>query len=211
MSIVSTTWRNFEMSVKLKDLFLETLKREEEGTRKAMERVPEGENDWAPHEKSMKMGYLASLVATMPTWIEMMINQDELDFAPVGENKNKPVEWKKTSELVAIFDESMKEGSCSVGVDDGRASDDELEAEGCGSPDQRGATVHQYPARSSDALGASSRATDRIPSAEGEEGPRRIWAFSGREVVLAAHGAFCRRRRFARASGSLGRSARIFW
>ena len=93
------------MSVRMKDLFLETLKRDEVGTRKALERVPEGQNDWAPHEKSMKMGYLASLVASMPKWIDLMINQDELDFAPVGENKNKPIEWKKSSELVAIFDE----------------------------------------------------------------------------------------------------------
>ena len=98
------------MSIKLKDLFLEELKREEDGTRKALERVPEGQNDWAPHEKSMKMGYLASLVATMPSWIEMMINQDELDFAPVGENKNKPIEWTTTSELVEMFDKSMKKG-----------------------------------------------------------------------------------------------------
>jgi len=98
------------MSIKLKDLFLEELKREEDGTRKALERVPEGQNDWAPHEKSMKMGYLASLVATMPSWIEMMIHQDELDFAPVGENKNKPIEWTTTSELVEMFDKSMKKG-----------------------------------------------------------------------------------------------------
>ena len=95
------------MSVAMKDLFLETLKRDEAGTRKALERVPEGQNDWAPHEKSMKMGYLASLVATMPKWIDLMIHQDELDFAPVGENKNKPIEWKKSSELVVIFDKSM--------------------------------------------------------------------------------------------------------
>ena len=53
--------------MKIKDLFLEELKREEAGTRKALERVPEGQNDWVPHEKSMKMGYLASLVATMLT------------------------------------------------------------------------------------------------------------------------------------------------
>ncbi|WP_260706657.1 DinB family protein [Edaphobacter flagellatus] len=96
--------------MKLKDLFLEELKREEPATRKALERVPEGRNDWAPHEKSMKMGYLASLVATMPSWIDMMINLDELDFAPVGENKNKPVEWTKTSELLDLFDQSMKKG-----------------------------------------------------------------------------------------------------
>lgn len=102
------------MSVTLKQLFLETLKSEEAGTRKTLERVPEGQNDWAPHEKSMKLGYLASLVATMPSWIEMMINLDELDFAPVGENKNKPVEWKKTSELTAMFDESMKKARAAL-------------------------------------------------------------------------------------------------
>jgi uncharacterized damage-inducible protein DinB len=97
--------------MKIKDLFLEELKREEPGTRKALERVPEGQNDWVPHEKSMKLGYLASLVATMPSWIDSMINQDELDFAPVDPAKQqRPIEWKKTSELIAIFDESMKKG-----------------------------------------------------------------------------------------------------
>lgn len=96
------------MSIALKDLFLDELKREETATRKTLERVPEGHNDWAPHEKSMKMGYLASLVASMPAWIDFMVNQPELDFAPVGENKNKPIEWKKSTELLALFDESMK-------------------------------------------------------------------------------------------------------
>jgi uncharacterized damage-inducible protein DinB len=100
--------------MQLKELFLETLKRDEEGTRKALERVPEGQNDWAPHEKSMKLGYLASLVASMPSWIDMMIHLDELDFAPVGENKNKPMEWKKTAELLAIFDESMNKARAAL-------------------------------------------------------------------------------------------------
>jgi uncharacterized damage-inducible protein DinB len=102
------------MGVKLKDLFLETLQREEAGTRKTLERVPEGMNDWAPHEKSMKLGYLSSLVASMPNWIDLMINQDELDFAPVGENKNKPMEWTKISELLAIFEESMKKARAAL-------------------------------------------------------------------------------------------------
>lgn len=102
------------MSVALKDFFLETLKREEAGTRKTLERVPEGNNEWAPHEKSMKLGYLASLVASMPTWIDLMINLDELDFAPVGENKSKPAEWRTTAELLAIFDESMKKARAAL-------------------------------------------------------------------------------------------------
>jgi uncharacterized damage-inducible protein DinB len=102
------------MSVTLKDLFLQTLNREEAGTRKALERVPEGQNDWAPHQKSMKLGYLAALVATMPSWIDSMINLDELDFAPVGENKNKPIEWKKTPELIAMFEDSMKKARAAL-------------------------------------------------------------------------------------------------
>lgn len=102
------------MSMALKDLFLETVKREEAGTRKTLERVPEGNNEWAPHEKSMKLGYLASLVASMPTWIDLMINLDELDFAPVGENKSKPAEWRTTAELLAIFDESMKKARAAL-------------------------------------------------------------------------------------------------
>lgn len=44
----------------------------------------EGHYDWRPHPKSIPFGYLASLVATMPVWIEHMIKLDELDFAPVG-------------------------------------------------------------------------------------------------------------------------------
>ena len=58
------------MNLKMTDLFLEELKREAVGTRKALERVPEGHNDWKPHPKSMPLGYLASLVATMPGWMQ---------------------------------------------------------------------------------------------------------------------------------------------
>jgi uncharacterized damage-inducible protein DinB len=70
--------------MKLTDLFLADLERESKPTRRVLERVPEGRDDWKPHEKSMQLGYLAALVATMPNWIAMMINQDELDLAKGG-------------------------------------------------------------------------------------------------------------------------------
>lgn len=95
------------MNLKMTDLFLAELDREAAGTRKTLERVPEGQNGWTPHPKSMPLGYLASLVATMPKWIDLMINQDELDFAPVGENKNKPTEWTTRAELLAALDDSL--------------------------------------------------------------------------------------------------------
>jgi len=66
--------------MKLKSLILEQLDREEELTRRALEQVPTGKNDWKPHPKSMPMGQLAHMVANIPTWISMAVKQDELDI-----------------------------------------------------------------------------------------------------------------------------------
>jgi len=66
------------------DLFLAELDREVERSRRALENLPEGKKDWKPHDKSMQFGYLANMVATMPTWLSMIITQDELDIAPTG-------------------------------------------------------------------------------------------------------------------------------
>ena len=68
--------------MKLTELFLSELDREVERSRRALEQVPEGKYDWKPHDKSMIFGYLADMVATMPTWIAMAITQNELDIAP---------------------------------------------------------------------------------------------------------------------------------
>jgi DinB family len=70
--------------MELKRVFLEQLEREGVASRKAIERVPEGQNGWKPHEKSMELGYLAKLVATMPGWVALMIDHDELDLEGNG-------------------------------------------------------------------------------------------------------------------------------
>ena len=93
--------------MKLTDLLLAELEREAAGTRSALQRVPEGHNDWKPHPKSMPLGYLASLVATMPSWVAMMVNQDELDLKAPGAAKFKPLEWHKRAELVAALDAGL--------------------------------------------------------------------------------------------------------
>ena len=70
--------------MKITELLLAELEREAVGIRKTMERVPEGKNDWKPHEKSMPLGYLATIVATIPSWLDMVVNMDELDINPPG-------------------------------------------------------------------------------------------------------------------------------
>ncbi|MFZ0632006.1 MAG: DinB family protein [Acidobacteriaceae bacterium] len=64
----------------LKKFFLEQLDIEAASARKTLERVPEGRNSFKPHERSMELGYLAALVASMPAWIAMMIEQDATDI-----------------------------------------------------------------------------------------------------------------------------------
>jgi uncharacterized damage-inducible protein DinB len=96
--------------VKMTDFFSAQLDREAAVSRRALERVPEGRPDWKPHEKSMPLGYLATLVATMPSWIAMAIVQDELDLNPPGGSAYKPPAWRTTRELLQAHDESVAKG-----------------------------------------------------------------------------------------------------
>ncbi|HYH46745.1 MAG TPA: DinB family protein [Thermoanaerobaculia bacterium] len=89
------------------ELLLAELEREGAGTRRTLERVPEGRNDWKPHEKSMDLGYLSGLLATMPAWIKAIVRQDSLDLAKPGEFQSKPFETNR--ELLAAFDHAMAE------------------------------------------------------------------------------------------------------
>jgi len=66
----------------LTELFIAEVDRETERTRRVVANVPTGKDDWKPHEKSMALGRLAGLVASMPSWISLALDQDELDLTP---------------------------------------------------------------------------------------------------------------------------------
>jgi uncharacterized damage-inducible protein DinB len=100
--------------MKLTELCLGELEREAPASRRVLERVPEGRYDWKPHEKSMAFGYLATLVATMPGWIDMMVNQDQLDFAPKEPSGYKPLELRTSRELVDAFDAALAKGRAAL-------------------------------------------------------------------------------------------------
>jgi uncharacterized damage-inducible protein DinB len=68
--------------MKMTEMFSAELDREAPRTRRALERVPTGRDDWKPHHKSMPLGRLAGLVAAMPSWVTLVVEKDELDLTP---------------------------------------------------------------------------------------------------------------------------------
>jgi|SRR5262245_54916943 len=88
------------------EFLLKELNREVERSRLALEQTPEGKYDWKPHDKSMIFGYLANMVATIPMWITMQLNQDELDIAPSDGSKFEQKRLDSSAELVAALDKA---------------------------------------------------------------------------------------------------------
>lgn len=85
-------------------LFLRELEEESIATRKMLSRIPTDKLDWAPHEKSMKMGPLATHIAELPTWVSMAFEKDEIDFAV---SSWEPRNVGGADEILAIFEKSL--------------------------------------------------------------------------------------------------------
>jgi uncharacterized damage-inducible protein DinB len=94
-------------TLSLKQFFLDKVDREAALIRKTLERVPEGRNNFKPHERSMELGYLASLVAGILGWIPLMVERDELnlDDPSNGSLRTQPVETR--TELIAMLDAAV--------------------------------------------------------------------------------------------------------
>ena len=81
----------------IKEFLAAELEREVERSRRALQQLPEGKAEWKPHDKSMQFGYLADMVATIPSWITMQLTQDSLDIAPADGKSAMPRTPKVTS------------------------------------------------------------------------------------------------------------------
>ena len=95
--------------MKLAEYLLAEFDREVERSRRALEQVPTGKYDWKPHDKSMIFGALANMVATIPMWINMEINQDELDVAPTDGSKMEQKRMDSSEELLKALDKTASD------------------------------------------------------------------------------------------------------
>jgi len=100
--------------MKMTDLFLSELDREVERSRRALEQVPEGKYQWKPHDKSMIFGYLCDMVATMPSWLAMMIQRDELDIAPKDGSTMRQPPKETVAALIEALEKSAAEAKSAL-------------------------------------------------------------------------------------------------
>ena len=96
------------------EVFLAQLDAEAKRTRRALERVPEGKDDWTPHPKSMPLGRLAMLVARMPSWFALVVDRDELDLNPPGGSNIDQRPLRTAADLVKAMDEGVAQSRKSL-------------------------------------------------------------------------------------------------
>ena len=101
--------------------FLAELKHEASQTRKMIERLPTDRLDWRPHEKSMKLGRLATHIAQLPFWIVRILASDDFDISAGNFN---PEGKESTEAILQVFDEQLAEAVGALEL----ASDEKMDA-----------------------------------------------------------------------------------
>ena len=91
-------------------------------TRKTLERLPDHQWSWKPHEKSGTVSWLAGHIATMPGWTAMTLNTEQFDYAPVGGSGYEPPKLENRQQVLAEFDKGVAEARAAIA----KASDADL-------------------------------------------------------------------------------------
>src|SRR4051812_10773777 len=90
----------------MKDALLPEFDHEMRTTRRVLERVPDADLTWKPHEKSFSIGQLAAHLANIPTWIGITCDLSVFDLATLGDDA-RPKEPPSTVQLLRRFDENV--------------------------------------------------------------------------------------------------------
>lgn len=89
--------------------FLEEFRKEMVGTRKILQGVPFDKLDFKPHPKSMPLGILAEVLASMPSWLTGIIKDDSMEISGY-----KPQNPKNSEELMRMFDNGVREAEGAI-------------------------------------------------------------------------------------------------
>jgi uncharacterized damage-inducible protein DinB len=98
------------------DAYVREFEHEAISTRKALERIPADKFDWAPHEKSMKLGSLAAHIAGLPHRSKIVLGGNEFDAKSPEASAARPPALTTTKELLDRWDKSMEQMRAAVGA-----------------------------------------------------------------------------------------------
>lgn len=96
----------------LKDALLPEFDHEMGTTRRVLERVPEAEFAWKPHDKSFNLGQLAGHVANIPHWVDAIVKNTVFDLADAEDARPRVPE--STARLVSQFEKNV--GAARAGI-----------------------------------------------------------------------------------------------
>jgi uncharacterized damage-inducible protein DinB len=90
----------------IKDALLPEFDHEMGTTRRLLDRAPEAQFGWKPHEKSMTLGGLSSHLANIPTWCAAILGAPVMDLATIPEDA-RPKPASSRADLLALFDKNV--------------------------------------------------------------------------------------------------------
>ena len=96
----------------LKDAILPEFDHEMGTTRRVLERVPDAEFAWKPHEKSFNLGQLAGHVANIPHWVDAIVKNTVFDLADAEDSRPRIPE--STTWLLSQFEKNV--GAARAGI-----------------------------------------------------------------------------------------------
>ena len=97
----------------LKDTILPEFDHEMGTTRRLLERVPEADFAWKPHEKSFSLGHLAGHIANIPTWVVITMDEASYDVAAGGDDA-RPKPPASVAALLETFDANVKKARAKI-------------------------------------------------------------------------------------------------
>jgi uncharacterized damage-inducible protein DinB len=89
----------------IKDALLPEFDHEMGTTRRLLERTPEAEFGWKPHDKSFSLGQLAGHIANIPHWVDAILQNTVFDVESAGDTRPKAP--PTIADLVSQFDKNV--------------------------------------------------------------------------------------------------------
>ena len=90
----------------IKDALLPEFDHEMGTTRRLLDRAPEAQFGWKPHERSMTLGGLTSHLANIPSWCGAILGAPIMDLATIPADA-RPKPSTTRADLLAAFDKTV--------------------------------------------------------------------------------------------------------